>query len=45
VVPSSAALAITDRPNRAGEREALHAGLGRNCFGSYILWGPSSGSP
>lgn len=40
VVPSSAALALTDRPTRAGEREALHAGLGRNCFGSYILQAP-----
>jgi hypothetical protein len=37
VVPSSAALALTDRPARADEREALHAGLGHNCFGSYIL--------
>jgi hypothetical protein len=38
VVPSSAALALTDRPTRIGEREALHAGLGRNCFGSYLLY-------
>ena len=36
-VPSSAALALTDRPEREYEREALHAGLGRNCYGSYIL--------
>ena len=37
VVPSSAALELTDRPQRELEREALHEGLGRNCFGSYIL--------
>lgn len=37
VVPSSAALALTDRSRREDEREALHAGLGRNCFGSYAL--------
>ena len=37
VVPSSAALALTDRPQRELEREALHEGLGRNCYGSYIL--------
>jgi hypothetical protein len=37
VVPSSAALALTERPERDGEREALHEGLGRNCFGSYVL--------
>lgn len=36
-VPSSAALALTDRPERQYEREALHAGLGHNCYGSYIL--------
>ncbi len=40
VVPSSAALALTDRPKGRDEREALHAGLGENCFGSYIL-GPA----
>lgn len=38
VVPSSAALALTDRPNGRDEREALQAGLGENCFGSYFLW-------
>ena len=37
VVPSSAALALTDRPQRDDEREALEEGLGRNCFGSYML--------
>ncbi|MEK0084407.1 hypothetical protein [Benzoatithermus flavus] len=37
VVPSSAALALTERPQRDGEREALHEGLGHNCFGSYVL--------
>jgi hypothetical protein len=37
VVPSSAGLALTDRPRREEEREALHAGLGRNCYGSYVL--------
>lgn len=36
-VPSSAALALTDRPERVQEREALHEGLGRNCYGSYLL--------
>lgn len=37
VVPSSAALALTERSQRDEEREALHEGLGHNCFGSYIL--------
>ena len=37
VVPSSAALTLTNRPQRDGEREALEEGLGRNCFGSYVL--------
>lgn len=36
-VPSSAALALTDRSQRDLEREALHEGLGQNCYGSYIL--------
>jgi hypothetical protein len=36
-VPSSAALALTDRPQRIGEREAIYAGLGHNCYGSYAL--------
>ena len=36
-VPSSAALALTDRPQREEEREALHEGLGYNCYGSYVL--------
>jgi hypothetical protein len=37
VVPSTAALALTDRPERDEERAALYAGLGRNCYGSYAL--------
>ena len=37
VVPSSAGLALTDRVAREEERQALHAGLGHNCVGSYIL--------
>lgn len=36
-VPSSAGLALTDRPRRDLEREALHEGVGRNCYGSYVL--------
>lgn len=36
-VPSSAALALTDRPRREDERYALHEGVGRNCYGSYAL--------
>jgi hypothetical protein len=36
-VPSSAALALTDRINREEERQALHGGLGYNCYGSYVL--------
>ena len=36
-VPSSAALALTDRPERAEEQAAMYAGLGRNCYGSYAL--------
>lgn len=37
VVPSSAGLALTYRPEREEEREALHEGLGHNCFGTYVL--------
>jgi hypothetical protein len=37
VVPSSAGLALTERVDREAEREALHAGLGHNCFGTYVL--------
>src|SRR3954471_3782049 len=36
-VPSTAALALTARPDRAAEQEAMYAGLGHNCFGSYAL--------
>jgi hypothetical protein len=36
-VPSTAALALTDRPERAEEQAAMYAGLGRNCYGSYAL--------
>ena len=36
-VPSSAALALTDRPQRTEEQEAIYAGLGRNCYGPYAL--------
>jgi hypothetical protein len=34
--PSSAALALTDRPNQEHERAALSEGVGRNCSGSYF---------
>jgi hypothetical protein len=37
VVPSAAALALTDRPDRVEEQAALYDGLGRNCYGSYAL--------
>ncbi len=37
VVPSAAALALTDRSVRGEEEEALYAGLGNNCYGSYAL--------
>ena len=33
--PSSAGLALTDRPRRYDEREALQAGVARNCGGPY----------
>ena len=36
-VPSTAALALTDRPEREEEQAAMYAGLGRNCYGSYAL--------
>ncbi len=36
-VPSTAALALTDRAERAEEQAAMYAGLGRNCYGSYAL--------
>ena len=34
--PSSAALALTDRPDRDRERAALNEGVGHNCTGSYL---------
>lgn len=37
VVPSAAAMALTDRAVRDEEQEALYAGLGQNCYGSYAL--------
>lgn len=36
-VPSTAALALTDRAERKEEQAAMYAGLGRNCYGSYAL--------
>jgi hypothetical protein len=36
-VPSTAALALTDRPERQEEQAAMYAGLGHNCYGSYAL--------
>ena len=36
-VPSTAALALTDRPQREDEQAAMYAGLGRNCYGSYAM--------
>ena len=36
-VPSTAALALTARPDRVAEQEAMYAGLGHNCYGSYAL--------
>jgi hypothetical protein len=36
-VPSSAALALTDRRARRDERAALHEGMGHNCGGSWVL--------
>jgi hypothetical protein len=37
VVPSAAAIALTDRSARDEEQKALYAGLGQNCYGSYAL--------
>ncbi|MGD9508372.1 MAG: hypothetical protein AB7I59_28815 [Geminicoccaceae bacterium] len=37
VVPTAAALALTNRPEREEEMAASYAGLGRNCYGSYAL--------
>ena len=36
-VPTAAALALTDRPERRDEEAESYAGLGRNCYGSYAL--------
>ncbi len=36
-VPSSAGLALSDRPRRYEEREALQAGVATNCGGPYWL--------
>ena len=36
---SSAAVELTDRPDRDLERAALHEGIGRNCRGPYYLPG------
>lgn len=38
--PTAAGLALTDRPEREDERYALYAGVGENCYGSYVM--PSS---
>jgi hypothetical protein len=37
-VPSSAGLALSDRPRRHEEREALQAGVAANCGGPYWLY-------
>ncbi len=37
VVPSTAALALTDRAERREEQGAMYAGLGQNCYDSYAL--------
>jgi hypothetical protein len=37
VVPTAAALALTDRRAREEEMAEGYAGLGRNCYGSYAL--------
>ena len=36
---SSAAVELTDRPDRDLQRAALHEGMGRNCRGPYYLPG------
>jgi hypothetical protein len=35
-VPTTAGLALTDRPRRGEEQLATEEGLGRNCYGSYV---------
>ena len=37
IASCSAALALTARPDRAAEQEAMYEGLGHNCYGSYAL--------
>lgn len=37
VVPTAAALALTDRQYREEEMAESYAGLGRNCYGSYAF--------
>jgi hypothetical protein len=36
-VPSTTALALTDRPERQQEQAAMYAGVGENCYGSYLF--------
>jgi hypothetical protein len=36
-VPSTAALALTDREDRREEQAAMYAGVGQNCYGSYAF--------
>ncbi len=36
-VPTTTALALTDRPERQEEQAATYAGVGRNCYGSYAF--------
>ena len=37
VVPTAAALALTNRETREDEMAESYAGLGHNCYGSYAL--------
>lgn len=34
---SSAAIALTDRPDRYEQRASIHESIGRNCRGAYYL--------
>lgn len=34
---SSAAIALTDRPDRYEQRASIHESMGRNCRGAYYL--------
>lgn len=36
-VPSTTALALTDRPDRREEQAAMYEGVGENCYGSYLF--------